>query len=461
MAHHGWESPLDGRRVLLNEQVVRGLRMLAIEGFIALPKRGIEVGGILGGEQRNGDVEIEGFEEAPCEHRYGPSYALSETDRAKQSELLAKRRGGKPPVLGFFRSFTARDPVIEEADEAFVREHFPQGDFLYLMLQPQSADKCLASFRFFRDGQLQPETDDPPFPFDPGQMPVMEPEPEEKPAPTLPPSYRSRVQGAGQAVPAWAAEPAPRRLRWWIPALACLLAVLGGAAIYELWTDMRQPRWTELHLDARPVAGRLEVSWDANAPRALDATRGLLAVTDGDAHSEIALDPAQIRAGTYAYTPSHRDVAMRLILYAKSLGVAGDAVRVELANSPAAPAPVPTPTEADRTVSPPPPPAPPAETAAAVAAAVPPAPLHKVQPRIPPGIRARISGQVVIPVEVEVSARGRVVRAVAETAEGDSVHRYLAEQAQEAARSWTFVPARTRKGAPVVASRTIQFVFTQ
>jgi hypothetical protein len=460
MAHHGWESPHDGRRVLLDEQVVRGLRMLAIEKLIALPRRGIEVGGILAGEQRGGEMQIEGFEEAPCEHRYGPSYALSASDREKQSGLLAERRGATPPVMGFFRSFTARDPVIEEADEIFVREHFPRGDFVYLMLQPQSAENCLASFRFFRDGQLLPEVEDPPFVFDPGQMPVMEPAVEEKPAPSLPPSYRSRVQAPGQVVPAWAAEPLPRRSRWWIPALVCLVAVAGGAAIYKLWNETRQPRWAELHLDARPVGGRLAVSWDANAPRALDATRGLLAVTDGDAHREIALDPAQIRAGAYTYTPSHGNVGMRLILYAKGLGVSGDAVRVEFPNLPAPPEPLP-PTEADRTLPAPPPPAPSVHPATTVLAAVPPAPLHKVQPKIPPGIRSRISGQVVIPVEVEVNTRGRVVRAVAETKEGDSVHRYLAERAQNAARGWRFAPARTRKGAPVLASKTIQFVFSQ
>jgi hypothetical protein len=463
MALHSWVSPQEGRRILLSEQVVRGLRMLAIEGFVALPRRGVEVGGILLGEPRGGEVQIEGFEEAPCEHRYGPSYALSASDRAKQGEMLAARNSGMPRVVGFFRSFTSRDPVIEEADEAFVREHFPRGDFVYLMLQPQSAENCVASFRFFRDGQLLPETDDPPFAFDPAEMPVEEPAVEKKPVPSLPPPHRTRLEQKERGlaeVPAWAVEPAPRRSRWWIPALICLVAAISGAALYEIWATTRQPRWTELHLDARPVGGRLEVSWDANAPRALDATRGLLAVTDGETHHDIALDPAQIRAGTYTYMPSHGDVAVRMVLYAKSLGVAGDAVRVEFPNPPGAPQPL-LPSEADRTAPALVPAAPPVEAPAKILAAVPPAPLRKVQPRIPAGIRSRISGQVVIPVEVEVSARGRVIRAVAETGEGDSVHRYLAEQAEKAARAWRFAPARTGKGAPVPGSKTIQFVFTQ
>ncbi len=462
MTLHSWVSPQEGRRILLSEQAVRGLRTLAIEGFVALPRRGVEVGGILLGEPRGGEMQIEGFEEAPCEHRYGPSYALSASDRAKQGEMLAARSGVTPRVMGFFRSFTSRDPVIEEADETFVREHFPRGDFVYLMLQPQSAENCVASFRFFHDGQLLPGTEDPPVAFDPAQMPVAEPAVEKKPVPSLPPPHRTRMEEKEREwadAPAWAAEPVPRRSRWWIPALICLVAGISGAAVYEIWATTRQPRWTELHLDARPVGGRLEVSWDANAPRALDATRGLLAVADGDTHHDIALDLAQIRAGTYTYLPSHGDVAVRMVLYAKSLGVSGDAVRVEFQNVPGAPQPL-LPSEADRTA-----PAtgapPPVEAPAKILAAVPPAPLRKVQPRIPAGIRSRISGEVVIPVEVQVSARGRVIQAVAESKDGDSVHRYLAEQAEKAAREWRFAPARTGKGSPVSGSKTIQFVFTQ
>jgi hypothetical protein len=253
---------------------------------------------------------------------------------------------------------------------------------------------------------------------------------------------------------------APHRVRWWIPALICLVSAVAGAGSYELWTLARAPRWTELHLDARPVAGKLEVSWDANAPRALDARRGLLAVTDGDTHHDLYLDSAQVRSGKYTYTPSHGNVALRLILYEKGLGVAGDAVRIAGIPNPAAPnvapaAPETRPADAADRASP-------AEAppAAATPVAVPPSTTHEVQPWIPDGIRSRLTGQVVIPVAVEVSDRGRVVSAVAETRNADGVRRYLAEQAQKAARQWRFKPARTKSGEQVAASKTIDFVFT-
>src|SRR3954452_7800264 len=105
MAFCKWKSPRDGPAVLLDESVVRGLRQLAIDGFVALPRRGIEVGGVLLGISHSEEVKLEGFEEVPCEHRYGPSYALSESDRAALRDLLAGWPAAKPPVVGFFRSF--------------------------------------------------------------------------------------------------------------------------------------------------------------------------------------------------------------------------------------------------------------------------------------------------------------------------------------------------------------------
>ena len=90
-----------------------------------------------------------------------------------------------------------------------------------------------------------------------------------------------------------------------------------------------------------------------------------------------------------------------------------------------------------------------------------PSEVHVVQPKIPDGIRARIAGPVVIPVEVEVSERGHVVKAVAEKGQSDdSVHRYLAEQAQQAAMKWRFRPARMTSGDRIAASKTLRFVFT-
>ena len=508
MTSSGWESICEGRRVVVVEPVVRDLRRLAIEGFLALPRRGIEVGGLLFGEINPKGMRIEGFEEVPCEHRYGPSYALSESDRAQMAELLKNRDAIQPPVAGFFRSFASREPAIEEADETFVREHFPKGYLAFLMLQPKSAEDCVASLRLFRDGQVLPDIEDAATDFGtPWAPPEEPPSPEalvsagspapgalepiseaprpiseaprpisEAPRPTseaknlyeLPPAFRSREkefaparegtpQAALQREPSWRTDDAVKPSRAWIPAVI-LLAAACAAGGYAVGLRERGVPWTDLHLNARNNGGQLELSWDGSAKPSAEASRGLLVVGNGTTHRDIELSPAEIRRGSFALPSAGGDVALRLVLFRGGREVAGDSLRLAtLASAPAASQAAiakPPSNDADREVQPA------IEPARRSSVAVPPLIVHEVQPFIPEGIRSRIRNRTVIPVEVEVSERGRVLRAIAETQSGDGISRYLAEQAQKAARDWRFSPARTKSGTRVAASKTIDFVFT-
>jgi TonB family protein len=484
MNYHGWRCALDGRRVLFREDVVLDLRMLAIEGFTALRRRGLEVGGILVGDTGGGEPRVNGFQESPCEHRYGPSYVLSEGDREKLTELLALRQIGAPPLVGFYRSVTGREPGIEESDETLVAEYLPSGDGVFLLLRPLSAERCVATFRLFRDGRFVEAPDEPEFSFEPTALPVTQPVPGEagaKPAgdpePAPEPELASEPEPASDAQPAReeiapppvlvAGAAASRRPTWWMTALACLAGTVAGASIFELgWSQNRgqpaPPRFAELNLDARPDGRNLLVSWDGAVAKSLQATRGALTIADGDAHREVELGSAEVQAGKYAYPVEHPEIAARLTLSANGHTVASEAVRLAPARAVAAPAA--TPTAAAAAAAVPAPTAPDAASPAAAAesdqTAVPPEVVHRVQPTIPAGIRSRIEGRIVIPVEVRVSDRGKVLRARVAEARGDGVYRYLAEKAEKAARWWQFKPARSRNGAAIASNRTISFVFT-
>lgn len=494
-----------------------GLRRLAIEGLVALPKRGVEVGGIVVGRASGTELQIEGFEEVRCEHKYGPSYALSDADRDALSKLLEQRRKGALPVVGFFRSFTSRSPMVEEADEIFVRQRFPKGNFVFLMLRPLSVESCLASFRYCVDGRLLPDTEDPPFQFDFSQMPPMEPAPE--PVPEIPqepqPSQIAQPPTMAGPVPipkfapvpklapvpkpvrvpepvpvpepphlevqlpaqpkVWerygtmempASQSQPRRKfgQWAVAAGIGLLLGVSGAALYKSRIGPPQPEWAELHLDVHPESGQLRVTWDGNAPSALTATRGLLAVTHGDNHQDVPLNSQEVRAGHYTLMPTPGDLGVRLILYDNAHGVAGDSVhvagdsarvtnvaKVDTASSPSS----------ARTPEVPASPKPAASVPAEPArrAVVPPSAVFEVQPAIPEGIRSRINDRIVIPVKLQVSAEGRVEWAVPETHTENGVYLYLADQAKKAARQWRFAPARAGDGTRIAAMKTIEFVF--
>ena len=456
-----------GRRVLLTDSVVHGLRTLAIRGFVALRRRGMEVGGMLLGSGAGEIVRIDGFVEVPSEHRYGPSFTLSETDEAERGRIVAEHAGN---VTGMFRSFTSRDPMVSDGDEAFVRDHFPHGEFVYLLLQPLSAEECVATVRFFRNGQLLPKSGEPAFGFDARRMGVAEAsqdgvtevpqeevaeEPQEEvaaPAPVLPPPFRRTEVSAEPGHPAL--EPARRPSRWWIPVIACLLLGILGGGFYSWRSLYRPPRWEPIGLDAGPDGGRLVLTWDTNASPVRAAASGRLNVNDGGVSRDIDLNVGQIHAGKYIYTPAHDNVRLRMTLDGP-YGTVSEAVRVRTvtaANAPTPSQPVPA-GVADRSVPPHPAPAP-------SNIAMPPAVVREVRPRIPEGIRARIDLPIVIQVEVEVNSQGRVVHASANKQAGDSLHRYLAEQSEKSARQWRFKPGRTKAGARVASNKTIQFVFT-
>ena len=468
MASHGCGYSADLRRLLFLESVVCRLRLAVIEGFTALPHRGLEIGGLLIGSEDSGDLRIDSIQEIPCEHRYGPSYALSESDREKLTDLLAKPR---PPeagqVIGFFQSFTGREPGIEEAHESFVAAHFPRGDFFFLLLQPLSTEHCLATLRLFRDGVVQPEFGDATFAFEPKSLPVIHFDIRHDlptaPQPAISEPQDQHWEPAADEVPisepvplpTWiAAEPSRRSLG--VPALVAIAALMGGAAGYALKSSQAMPPaqalWAELRLDARFSGEKLLVTWDSAGMRSFQAVRGTLRITEEGTQREIPLDGTQIAAGRYQCTPSHSDVAVRLAVTERGQPVAMESVRL-------APAPttiaVPIP-NAQPSVTPAANPAPATNTAREH---VPPVIAHEVQPAIPASIRSRIKDEVVIPIEVQVSVRGRVVKVHADRRSGDSVHRYLVEQAIKAARSWRFKPARTSAGTAVSSVTTIQFVF--
>jgi CheY-like chemotaxis protein len=297
----------------------------------------------------------------------------------------------------------------------FVRRYFPRCDCVYLMIRGVSAERCIASVRWFRDGQPLPETGAGPFALEPGNVPTL------KIGPVTGASRRLVVQGG-----------APARRGLWVATLTCLMLGMGGGAAYELWSLERgqhaghqtapplgeQARWTDLHLDVRPANGTLEISWAAGAVRELGANGGALTVTDGGTPHEIELSAKQVASGEYTLRPVHTDIAVRLVLSAGGRPVASDSMRVAIGDNPRAETAVPVAS---------------AQPAAGPGSAVvPPASVHEVQPAIPEGIRSRLAESVVIPVQVKVSERGRVLSAQAEDQGVDGLHRYLAELAQKA-----------------------------
>jgi len=235
--------------------------------------------------------------------------------------------------------------------------------------------------------------------------------------------------------------------RWWLPLAVCVLATVGAAGVYQWSKKVNDTQSVDLKLDARQLAGELELHWDRESPAVTRASRGILTVSDDDSTRKLALSQEELRRGSIAYRTTRPDVLFRLQLFGSNIRPSGDSIRVlTVAPPPAAPRQG----EAARSA--------PAAVTAKSAESAPAVAIHEVQPQISDGIRSRIQKPVAIAVDVRISESGNVQHA-AVRGKRQGVQRYLAGLAVRAARSWRFTPARSDNGTPVASKKTIQFVF--
>ena len=116
------------------------LRARTLEAFHSIPRRGAEIGGLLFGRVLRTDpllARITGFEEVPIEHRFGPSYVFSDEDHAYLAKALQRER--PEPVIGFFRSYTGREMLLDEADRNLLTRYFSHPRSLFLLLEPRAS----------------------------------------------------------------------------------------------------------------------------------------------------------------------------------------------------------------------------------------------------------------------------------------------------------------------------------
>lgn len=466
-----WDAPDGARVVLLSSNLLEELRHRAIQAYLSLPKRGVEIGGLLLGDVRqDGSIafQIDGSEVIPCEYRFGPKYQLSETDYSRLSKRLAQhQRDGSEPVIGLYRSYTGREAALDQTDLELLRNVFPHPHLVSLLLQPISAEKCMARFQFGRDGEVTADRPYAPFLFEPGQLKVeaqADPKPPEaapaaagptarlleppvespRPVPILPAPYLAR-RGQWQE---GNTTRAPRKSRIWLRVILCVLAAIAAALVYGFWTLERQPHWAPMGLDAKASGRELLLIWDSAAPVIQQASRGVMSVTDGPAQNQIPLTAAQLRGGKLSYFPSNTNVLFRFLVYDTRNRASVDSLRV--ANLLTEPTPAPKP------VAPQPPPTTlPDDTAPGGTPAV---ARREVQPDVPAGIRARVRVRTVVSVQLHINASGRVTGAAAKGA-GHGLDRYLADQAVKAGRHWSFVPAHSRNGRAIASVKTVEFVF--
>jgi proteasome lid subunit RPN8/RPN11 len=151
-----WQTPLCPFEIEFAPHKLDEIRIAVIDGFYAVPRGGVEVGGVLFGTHVNGRVRVTDYQKIETEYLSGPSFHLSDADREGLRKLLAE---AKLQPVGWFHSHTRSTIQLTERDLALYQEFFPEPWQVALVLRPENLGPVRGGY-FFRDtdGQVKADT---------------------------------------------------------------------------------------------------------------------------------------------------------------------------------------------------------------------------------------------------------------------------------------------------------------
>jgi hypothetical protein len=308
---------------------------LGIESWMAfkqVPRRGLEIGGILIGRTEIAEgvahIYIEGFETVESEHRLGPSYLLSETDFSRLREAIGKKGAAS---LGIFRSQTRSEILELEPSDLELLDASRNTPGLFLLLGPvpgkaafftciDGSVKCIHEFALasslssilaLRQGRPAVAATPEPAKESAARLvahheaaEALVPDRVDPPQPVVQEKPRPRGQGPG----------------WLIAAATAflLLGAISGALAHSIYRPAlrEQPVPNNvLRLSVQPDASFLRLLWDPQSSAIQGAAHAVLHIQDGDRQADLDLSPAELSRGATAYEPRSTQVTFRLDLY--------------------------------------------------------------------------------------------------------------------------------------------------
>src|ERR1051326_3822247 len=119
--------------------VMELVRAETVGGLLQLGRGGIEVGGVLFGRLTSDAIRILAARPLDCEHRFGPSFVLSDKDEEVLRRMLDERdeetRELEP--VGWYVSHCRRTFALDERDILIFARHFPKPGSVTLILMPE------------------------------------------------------------------------------------------------------------------------------------------------------------------------------------------------------------------------------------------------------------------------------------------------------------------------------------
>jgi len=211
--YYSWQVPDKPVDVRISAEAVDRILADAIRGLSLLPRRGVEVGGLLLGTADAGggiSVTVDDILAIPTEYAFGPSYSLSEKDKDNLRAVLRQweRSPGRPAYpVGFYRTQTRDGLSLTPEDQELFSAYFPDPSSVVLLIRPQPLGSSVAGLFFREGGEVRAESSYLEFPVRPRGLRKAS----DAPAPPQPEPPKPQSEPAAPV-----AEPAPRRRqpRW-------------------------------------------------------------------------------------------------------------------------------------------------------------------------------------------------------------------------------------------------------
>jgi hypothetical protein len=152
-----WQAP-GSTEIRISSLVVDGISTEVMKGLDAIPPSGhrTEVGGILLGRSGKDEIVVDDFEAVLCEHSFGPSFRLSDSDRSTWQETVQRiRQRGEFAVVGWYRTDTREEFALSEDDRELLETELHQDGGVILLIKPTQSQPCEAKVFIRDDEQLR------------------------------------------------------------------------------------------------------------------------------------------------------------------------------------------------------------------------------------------------------------------------------------------------------------------
>ena len=170
--YYVWEIAGRPNVVKLSLQFVDRLLQEVMRGFGSMPRRGVEMGGILlGSIDRSGDrpvVVIDDYEPVPCQHSRGATYQLSDDEILRFKHTVAKweQADGKQTfAVGYYRSHTREGLGLSDDDLNLFGQLFPDPLAICLLVKPFATRVSQAGIFIRENGDIRADSSYKEFPF--------------------------------------------------------------------------------------------------------------------------------------------------------------------------------------------------------------------------------------------------------------------------------------------------------